>query len=112
MLKFKTLKQHLDKLNKKDRFSNEREHLIYTYSIDPLLVNDVISNLTSSYNYFTNDDLSEFDEMPDFYYEQEMLEWFKEFKEELAYDGFEDFSKIITINHFYRLFSPTYNPIF
>jgi hypothetical protein len=50
MLKLKTLKQHLDKLNKKDRFSNEREHLIYTYSIDPLLVNDVISNLTSTYN--------------------------------------------------------------
>jgi GTP1/Obg family GTP-binding protein len=111
MLKFKTLKQHLDKLNKKDRFSNEREHLIYTYSIDPLLVNDVISNLTSSYNYFTND-LPEYDELPDFYYEQEMLEWFEEFKEELVYDGFEDFSKIVTLSHFYRLFSPSYNPIF
>jgi hypothetical protein len=112
MIKFKTLKQHLDKLNKKERFSSEREHLIYTYSIDPLLVNDVISNLTFGYNYFENDDISKYNEIPDFYYEQEMLTWFEEFKEELVYDGFEDFSKIVTLNHFYRLFSPSYIPIF
>lgn len=112
MIKFKTLKKHLDILNKKERFSNEREHLISTYSIDPLLVNDVLSNLTSSYNYFENDDSSKYNEMPDYYYEQEMLRWFEEFKEELVYDGFEDFSKIVTLNHFYRLFSPSYNPIF
>lgn len=77
-----------------------------------MLVNDVISNLTSTYNYFTNDDLSEYVDMPDFYYEQEMSKCFKEFKEELVYDGFEDFSKIVTLSHFYRLFSPSYNPIF
>lgn len=112
MINFKTLKKHLDNLNKKERFSNERKHLISTYSIDPLLVEDVISNLTSSYNYFTNDDIIKSDEMPDFYYEQEMLEWFEEFKEELVYDGFVDFSKLITLNHFYRLFSSSYNPIF
>lgn len=113
MIKFRTLKQHLDKLNKKDRFSNEREHLISTYSIDPLLVNDVISNLTSSYNYFENDDYTKYTaEMSDFYYEEDMLTWFDEFREELVYDGFEVFSKLITLNHFYRLFSPSYHPIF
>jgi hypothetical protein len=112
MIKFRILKQHLDKLNKKERFSNERKHLISTYSIDPLLVNDVISNLTSSYNYFENDDFTKYTEIPDFYYEEEILMWFDEFREELVYDGFEDFSKLITLNHFYRLFSPSYTPIF
>lgn len=112
MIKLKILKQNLDKINKKERFSNEREHLISTYSIDPLLVNDVISNLISGYNYFENDDITKSDEIPDFYYEKEMLGLFEEFKEELVYDGFYYFSKIVTLNHFYRLFSPSYNPLF
>lgn len=107
----KTLKQYTDKINKKERFSNEREHLISTYSIDPLLVEDVISNLISGYNYFKND-VTISDDTPDYYYEQEMLGCFEEFKEELVYDGFHDFSKIVTLNHFYRLFSPSYNPFF
>ncbi len=99
------------RIPKKVRFSKEREHLISTYSLDTSLVDDVINNITSGHNYFEND-MIEVGERPDFFYESEILNQFKEFKQELIYDGFYDFSEIIKLNHFYRLFSPSYNPNF
>lgn len=111
MIKASFYKKYIDSVNKKDRFLNERKHLIDVYSIDPLLVNDVILNLTTGYNYFENDNIK-IEKDPEFSYEEEMFKGFEEFKEELIYDGFKDFSEMITLGHFYRLFSPSYYPNF
>lgn len=113
-MKARFYKRHIDSVNKKKiRLSIERDHLINVYNISPYLVDDVINSLKGIKiinNYVEIDKEKEL--YPDYNYEKEMLYSFEEFKTELIYDEMEDLASIISLEHFYHLFSPGYIPSF
>jgi len=109
-------KNYIDKVNNKQcSFHKERKHIKEIYQVPDNIVDCVFDNFYNIEKVLKDNEYKEYagkEYLPDYNYENEMMELFEDFKNELMYDGFYDLSKLIKLSHFYFLFQEGYIPCF